>query len=139
MVVTFLPQTHTTVLRPFCFRNHLGETVPVEIWRDLLLDFFGAREDNRGRYNDHPAGCHSIHTNQRPTSINLHFYARCPSCHNPPTLSWLGTGTKYAGLHTQWRGSYPVAWLMVYLVHTAHMVLAVTFQVQKESATRRSY
>ena len=32
------------------------------------------------------------------------FYAGCPSCHNPPTLSWLGTGTKYAGLHTQWRG-----------------------------------
>jgi len=21
-----------------------------------------------------------------------------------PTLSWLGTGIKYAGLHTQWRG-----------------------------------
>jgi len=24
--------------------------------------------------------------------------------HNPPTLSWLGTGTKYAGLHTQVHG-----------------------------------
>jgi len=33
------------------------------------------------------------------------FYARCPSCSNPPTSSWLGTGTKYAGLHIQWRGS----------------------------------
>jgi len=32
-----------------------------------------------------------------------HFYAGRPSCHNPPTLSWLWTGTKYAGLHTQWR------------------------------------
>jgi len=32
------------------------------------------------------------------------FYAKCPSCHNPPTLSWFGTGTKYAGLHTKWRG-----------------------------------
>jgi len=30
-----------------------------------------------------------------------YFYARCPSWRNPPTLSWLGTGTKYAGLHTQ--------------------------------------
>jgi len=29
-----------------------------------------------------------------------HFYAGCPSCRNPPTLSWLRTGTKYAGLHT---------------------------------------
>jgi len=27
-----------------------------------------------------------------------------PSWHNPPNLSWLGTGTKYAGLHT--RGYY---------------------------------
>jgi len=24
-----------------------------------------------------------------------------------PLYSWLGTGTKYAGLHTQWCGSYP--------------------------------
>jgi len=32
------------------------------------------------------------------------FYAGCPSLGNPPTLSWLGTGTKYAGLNTQWLG-----------------------------------
>jgi len=32
------------------------------------------------------------------------FYAECPSCHNPPNLSWFGTGTKCAGLHTQWLG-----------------------------------
>jgi len=32
------------------------------------------------------------------------FYARCPSCRNPPTLSWLGTGTMC------WL-AYPVAWL----------------------------
>jgi len=24
----------------------------------------------------------------------------------PPSLSWLSTGTKYAGLHTQWIGYY---------------------------------
>ena len=30
------------------------------------------------------------------------FYAGCPSLRNPPNLSWLGKGTKYAGLHT-WR------------------------------------
>jgi len=30
------------------------------------------------------------------------FCARCPSCGNPPNLSWLGTGTKYIGLHTKW-------------------------------------
>ena len=36
---------------------------------------------------------------------SLHFYAGCSSCHNLPTLYWLGTDTEYAGLHTQWRGS----------------------------------
>ena len=51
-----------------------------------------------------PGGCHYIWTNQRPTSLIPHFYARCPSCLNPPNLSWLETGTKRAGLHTQWRG-----------------------------------
>jgi len=39
-------------------------------------------------------------SNPRPSSP--HFLARCPSCHSPSTSSWLGTGTKYAGLHTQW-------------------------------------
>ena len=61
----------------------------------------------KGRYqkqtSDHTAGHPSIWTNQRPTSIIPHFYAGCTSCRYPPTLSWLGTGTKYAGLHTQWR------------------------------------
>ena len=37
-----------------------------------------------------------------PRASSPHFNAGCPSCHNPPTLSWLGTCTKYAGLHTQW-------------------------------------
>jgi len=31
--------------------------------RKLLLDY-GAREDNRSRHTDHPAGRHSIQTNQ---------------------------------------------------------------------------
>jgi len=35
---------------------------------NLLLDFYGAREDNRGRHTDHPDGRHPIQTNQRPTS-----------------------------------------------------------------------
>jgi len=43
-------------------------------------------------------------TNQRPTSIIPHFYAGRPSCRWPPALSWFGTGTIYAGLHSQWRG-----------------------------------
>jgi len=77
---------------------------------------YGAREDNSGRHTDHPAGCHSIQTNQQFTSITPHFYAGCPSCCNPPTLSWLGTGTKYAGLHTQWRGyPYVIYSVVIYL------------------------
>jgi len=54
--------THTTVLRRF-FQDYPGEPVPEE---NLLLDFYGAREDNRGTHTDHLAGRHSIWTNQRP-------------------------------------------------------------------------
>jgi len=39
-----------------------------------------------------------------PPASSPKIYARCPLCHNLPTLSWLGTGTKYTGLHGQWRG-----------------------------------
>jgi len=49
--------------------------------------------------------CHPIQTNWCPRLCHPHhFYARCPSWHNPPNLSWFGTGTKYAGLHTRWLG-----------------------------------
>jgi len=37
-----------------------------------------------------------------PPPSSPQFYAGCPSCRNPPNLSWLGTGTKYAGLQS-WR------------------------------------
>jgi len=44
----------------------------------------------------------TIQTNWCPHLCHpYHFYAGCPSWHNPPNLSWLGTGTKYAGLHTR--------------------------------------
>ena len=47
--------------------------------------------------------CHPIQNNWCPHLCHpTIFYARCPSYHNPPNLSWLGTGTKYAGLHTRW-------------------------------------
>jgi len=55
-----------------------------------------------------------------PPPSSPHFYAKCPSCRNPPTLSWLGTGTKYAGLRIQWRG------------FTSH-------STQNKSLQRRSY
>jgi len=43
------------------------------------------------------------------------FDAKCLSCRNPPNLSWLGTGTKYAGLHT-WRHKNNCNDEMVYVV-----------------------
>ena len=76
---------------------------------------YGGREDNRGRHTNNLAGHHSVQTNQRPTSAIPHFYPRCPSCCNPPTLSWLGRGTKYAGLHTQWRGFHQNELLLLLL------------------------
>ena len=49
--------------------------------------------------------CHPIQTNWCPHLCHRHhFYAGCPSWHNPPNLSWLVTGAKYAGLHTRWLG-----------------------------------
>ena len=86
--------THTTVLRPF-FWDYPSEPVPEEIFWTFMVQGKITEVDI-----DHPVGWHSIRTNQRPTSIITHFYAGCPSCRNHPTLSWLGTGTKYAGLHT---------------------------------------
>jgi len=39
------------------------------------------RKINRGRHTDHPAGCHSIRTNQCPSPPSPHFLqAGCPSC-----------------------------------------------------------
>ena len=67
---------------------------------------YSARRNIRGRHTNNPAGRHSIRTNQWPISFIPPFLRRCPSCHSPPNLSWLGTGTKYAGSHTQWLG-YP--------------------------------
>jgi len=46
-----------------------------------------------GRHTHNLGWCHPIPTNQQSTSINPHFYAGWRSCHNPPNLSWLGTGT----------------------------------------------
>jgi len=54
-----------------------------------LLDFYGAREDNRGRHTNNTAGRHSIRTNQRCTSIIPPFLLQMPFL-------------PYTGLHTQW-------------------------------------
>jgi len=81
-------------------RDSPDEPVPKEIFFWTLWCKGDIKADT-----GNPDGRHSIQTNQRPTSLIRHFYAGCPSCHNLPKLSWLGTGTKYAGLHTHWLGS----------------------------------
>ena len=88
-------QTHTTVLWP-CFRGHPGKLVPEEssFWTFMV----------QGKITHRPSGWAPTPSgliSDPPPSSN-HLYAGCPSCCNPPTLSWLGTGTKYAGLHTPW-------------------------------------
>ena len=55
--------------------------------RRELLDFMVQGKINRGRHTDHPAGRHSIRTNQCPPPPSPYFFlqAGCPSCH--PTNS----------------------------------------------------
>jgi len=47
--------------------------------RRELLDFMVQGKINRGRHNDHPAGCHSIRTNQCPPPPS-------PNCYRPDAL-----------------------------------------------------
>jgi len=51
-----------------------------------------------------PTGCQLICISSTSTPSSPNFYAGCPSVHNLPNLSWLGTGTEFAGLHTPWLG-----------------------------------
>ena len=53
--------------------------------RRQLLDFMVQGKINRGRHTDHPAGCHSIRTNQCPPPPSHFLQAGCPSFR--PTIS----------------------------------------------------
>ena len=91
--------THTQ-----CFYGPFSGTTRVSrSRRNLLMDFMV-----HGKISE--VGTQTIWLGTTPSRLisdpPSHFYTRCPSCHNPPILSWLGTGTKYTGLHSQWLG-YP--------------------------------
>jgi len=94
--------THTTILE-LCsldfVRDNPGELVPEDAFRHLL-DFPVHMKITQADTPTFRMDCHALQTNW---CLHLchphHFYAGCPSWHNPPNLSWLGTGTKYAGLH----------------------------------------
>jgi len=72
--------------------------------RNLLLDFMVQGKITEADTPTIQLGATPSGLTSDPPPSFPHFYAGCPSCRNPPTLSWLGTGIKYAGLHTS------VAW-----------------------------
>jgi len=58
--------THTTTRQPFY--GPFSGTTRVSRCQKRTLNFMVQRKINRGRHTDHPAGCHSIQTNQYPPS-----------------------------------------------------------------------
>jgi len=55
-----------------------------------------------------------------PPPSFLQFYAECHSCRNPPNLSWLGIGTKYARFHN---------WRLVFLHNTKEQLHPTYFSL----------
>jgi len=91
---------NTTVLRPFSGIPDWAGAI-----RNLLLDFMVQGEISAADTPTVQLGATPSGLISDPPPSSRHFYVGCPSCHNPPTLSRLWTGTKYAGLHTQWLGN----------------------------------
>jgi len=90
--------THTTVLWPF-----LPDYPVSRCQKKTSSGLHGAREDNRGRHTDNPAGCYSIRTIQRPTSFAP--YLRClPFLLQPSQFIMAWNRHQIAGLHVQWCG-----------------------------------
>jgi len=67
-------ETHTTTILWPCFWDHPGESVP----EGKLLDFMAQGKIDRGRHTDHPAGRHSIRTNQCPPPPFPFFTGQIP-------------------------------------------------------------
>jgi len=81
---------------------------PAHMWASTchLLSFMVQGKGNRGRRADKTAGHHPIRTIGAPPPSSPQVLCQMPFL--PQTsqyLSWLGTCTKYAGLHTWWLGS----------------------------------
>jgi len=105
----FLSQTKSseTTSAPQPFYSPFSRTIRVSrSQKKASSGIHRAREDNK-RQTHRQSGWAPLHPEQSAIHFyqSPHFYARCPSCCNPPSLSWLGTGIKYADLHTQWLGS----------------------------------
>jgi len=95
--------------------------------RRELLDFMVQGNINRGRHTDHPAGLHSIRTNQCPPPPSPHFLqARWPSCH--PTNSVKALKAKWLWKWHHFYRSYASAVLEVVILSVCPSVgLAVCY------------
>jgi len=93
--------THTRLFYSPFFRDYPGELVPKEIffWTFMVQ---GKITDNTPTIR---LGATPSRLISNPPPSSPHFYTRCLSCRNPPNLSWLATGTKYAGLHLWGKGA----------------------------------
>ena len=98
-VSVYVIHTHT---QPF-YSPFSGTTWVSQFQKKSSSGLYDARE---GRYTNIQAGCYSIQTNQRPTFLIPPFCATCPSCCNPPNLSWLDR-------HQICCLAYPVAWFVI--------------------------
>jgi len=82
------PVSGTTRLGRYQKRHSPTHTWNV-LWESVIIvDFMRREEDNRGKCTDNPAGRHPIRTIDAPPPSSPQFYAGCPSCRNPPNLSW---------------------------------------------------
>jgi len=91
-------------------------------------------KDNRGKCADNSAGRNLIRTIDASTSIIPPILRWMPFLLQPFQFSWLGTGTKYAGLHT-WRFIICLCtfkmllvlhYVLVYMACCRHFYLFVT-------------
>jgi len=98
IVLLRYPNIHTQpYYGRFCWTNRVSRCQK-NLKKCLLLDFIVQREISRGTHTNSPGGRHSMRTNQRPPPCPIFMLDALPATMG--NLSWLGTGTKYAGLHT---------------------------------------
>ena len=94
--------THTQPFYDHFFRDYPGQP-------KKSSGLYGAREYNRGRHTNNPAGRHSVRINQPPTSLIPPFLRRMPFLPQPSQfiLAW--------DKHQICWLAYPVAWFHVLL------------------------
>ena len=106
------PQCPNSTPQPF-YGPFSGTTGWASARRELL-DFMVQGEINRDRHTDHPAGHHSIRTNQCPPPSSPHFLqAGCPSCRPTNSVKALKAMPQLSDQYTTI--TIPI-WLML-LVH----------------------